>query len=92
MIKQYRESREEFDKHYHKRSRVESVISVLKRVFGNNLTSKKRRSQRNELHLRTISYNIGITNLTTIKKMVNQLFCHSPLLRHVFYLSVILPF
>jgi transposase len=41
MIKQYRESREEFDKHYHKRSRVESVISVLKRVFGNNLTSKR---------------------------------------------------
>jgi transposase len=77
MIKQYRESREEFDKHYHKRSRVESVISVLKRVFGNNLTSKKRRSQRNELHLRAISYNIGITNLTTIKKTVNQLFCHT---------------
>jgi len=41
MIKQYRESREEFDKHYHKRSRVESVISALKRVFGNNLTSKR---------------------------------------------------
>jgi len=37
MIKQYRESREEFDKHYHKRSKAESVISVLKRVFGNNL-------------------------------------------------------
>jgi hypothetical protein len=50
---------------------------VLKRVFGNNLTSKKRRSQRNELHLRAISYNIGITNLTTIKKTVNQLFCHT---------------
>jgi transposase len=55
MIKQYRESKEEFDKHYHKRSRAESVISVLKRVFGNNLTSRRRRSQRNELHLRIIN-------------------------------------
>jgi hypothetical protein len=51
---------------------------VLKRVFGNNLTSRRRRSQRNELHLRAISYNIGITNLTTIKKTVNHLFCHTP--------------
>jgi transposase len=67
MIKQYRESREEFNKHYQKRSRVESVISELKRIFGNNLTSRRRRSQRNELHLRAISYNIGITSLITIK-------------------------
>jgi transposase len=70
MIKLYREDREEFDKHYHKRSRVESVYSVLKRVFGNTLSSRRRRSQRKGLYLRTISYNIRITNLTTIKEMV----------------------
>ena len=57
--------------------KAESVISVLKKIFGNNLTSKKRRSQRNELHLRAISHNIGKTNLTTIKKTANQLFCHN---------------
>jgi len=42
--KLYRDDREEFDEHYHQRSRVESV---LKKVFGNHLSSR-RRSQRNE--------------------------------------------
>lgn len=78
MFKLYREDREEFDKHYHKRdSRMESVYLVLKRVFGNNLSSRKRRSERNELCLRSINYNIGITNITSRKEMVRQLFCHS---------------
>jgi len=71
MVKLYKESREEFEKHYHKRSRVESVHSVMKRVFGSALLSRRRRSQRNELYLRVINYNIGINNLTTIKEKVN---------------------
>jgi len=70
MLKLYREDREEFDKHYHQRSRVESVYSVLKRVFGNALSSTRRRSQRNELYLRVINYNIGIANMMSIKEMV----------------------
>jgi len=48
MIKLYRDDREEFEKHYHQRSRVESLYSALKRVFSNHLTSRRRRSQRNE--------------------------------------------
>jgi len=70
MIKLYREDKEEFNKHYHQRSRVESAYSVLKRVFGNALSSRRRRSQRNELYLRAINYNIGIANMTSIKGMV----------------------
>ena len=69
ILKLYRDDREEFDKHYHQRSRVESVYSVLKRVFGNHLSSRRRRSQRNELYLRAINYNIGVANLTPIKEM-----------------------
>jgi len=68
MIKLYRDDREEFEKHYHQRSRVESVY-LLKRVFGNHLTSRRRRSQRNEHYLRAINYNIEIANLTSIKEM-----------------------
>jgi transposase len=60
MVELYKGSREEFEKHYHKRSRVESVYSVLRRVFGNASSSRRRRSQRNELYLRVINYNIGI--------------------------------
>ncbi len=38
----------------------------MKRVLQ-YLSSRRRRSQRNELHLRVISYNIGIANMTSIK-------------------------
>lgn len=70
MLRLYREEKEEFDKHYNQRSKVESVYSVLKRVFGNALSSRRRRSQRNELYLRVINYNIGIANIKSIKWMV----------------------
>ena len=41
----------------------------MKRVFGNHLSSR-RRSQRNEPHLRAINYNIEIANITSIKEIV----------------------
>jgi len=52
---------------------VESVNSILKRVFGNHLSLRRRRSQRNEHHLRVISYNIRIANRILIKAMLKQL-------------------
>jgi len=57
-----------FLKRYHQRSKAESVYSALKRCYGNYLSSHKRRAQRRELHLKTLTYNIGIANLTTIRE------------------------
>ena len=57
-----------FLKRYHQRSKAESVYSALKRCYGNYLASHKRRAQRRELHLKTLTYNIGIANLTSIKE------------------------
>jgi len=65
-----------FLKRYHQRSKAESVYSALKRCYGNHLSSHKRRAQRRELHLRTLSYNIGIVNLTNIKEE-SQITFHS---------------
>jgi len=64
----YREDGEAFMARYHGRSRAESVWSVLKRVYGNSLSSRKRRMQVRELHLRTIAYNIGVVNLAEVSK------------------------
>jgi transposase len=47
-------------KRYHQRSKAESVYSALKRCYGNYLSSHRRRAQRCELHLKTLTYNIGI--------------------------------
>jgi len=68
MIKLYREDRKMFDRHYHQRSLVESVYSVLKTVFGNHLTSRRRKTQKRELMCRVVAYNIDRTNLIAIQE------------------------
>lgn len=72
MIKLYRNDRKMFDRHYHRRSLVESVYSVLKTVFGNHLTSRRRKTQRRELMRRVIAYNIDRVNLTAIKEEMRR--------------------
>ena len=57
-----------FLKRYHQRSKAESVYSALKRCYGNYLSSHRRRAQRRELHLKTLTYNIGIANLTNTRE------------------------
>ncbi len=68
MITLWLEDKKSFLERYHQRSKAESVYSALKRCYGNHLASHKRRAQRRELHLKTLTYNIGIVNLTTIRK------------------------
>lgn len=70
MIRLYRADREEFDKHYHKRSIAEVPYSVIKRVFGYTLTSLRWITQRIELFIKVIIYNIDIA----IKEQVYQLY------------------
>jgi len=68
MITLWLEDQAAFLKRYHQRSKAESVYSALKRCYGNHLASRKRTAQRRELHLKTLSYNIGIANLTNIRE------------------------
>ncbi len=68
MIRLRLEDKESFLKRYHQRSKAETVYSVLKRCYGNHLSSRNRTTQRRELHLKTLSYNIGIANRTTIRE------------------------
>jgi transposase len=68
MLTLWLEDQATFLKRYHQRSKAESVYSVLKRCYGNHLASRKRRAQRRELYLKTLSYNIEIANLTNIRE------------------------
>jgi len=68
MLTVWVEDQATFLKRYHQRSKAESVYSVLKRCYGNHLASRKRNAQRRELHLKTLTYNIGIASLTTIRE------------------------
>ena len=50
--------REEFDSYYHKRSNVESTFHSIKSKLGENIKSKNRIAQENEMLCKIISYNL----------------------------------
>lgn len=52
--------REEFLRHYHKRSNAESVFSMVKRKFGDSLRSKSREAQVNELLMKFLCHNLCV--------------------------------
>jgi transposase len=56
----FQANREEFNRKYHTRSNVESVFSALKRKFGENIRSKNRVAQVNEVLCKLIAYNLTV--------------------------------
>ena len=60
MIKLWRDHKEEFLQHYHKRSNVESTFSSMKRKFLPYIRSKDDVSQENELLCKVICHNASV--------------------------------
>jgi transposase len=59
--------KEHFDKRlYNQRNIIEALFSALKRVFGSTLMSRKAKTQRAEISMKIIAYNIG--------KRINEIF------------------
>jgi transposase len=56
----FQANREEFNRNYHRRSNVESVFSALKRKFGENIRSKNKVAQVNEVLCKLIGYNLTV--------------------------------
>src|SRR3954471_22506886 len=53
---------------YNQRNKNETIISVIKRLFGEHITSRLVRTQNRELSFRCIAYNTHrLTNLTIIR-------------------------
>lgn len=50
--------REDFLKHYHKRSNIESTFSMIKRKFGDFIRSKTDTAMKNEVLLKVLCHNI----------------------------------
>jgi hypothetical protein len=65
---------------YNQRNKDETIISVIKRLFGEHVTSRLVRTQNRELSFRCIAYNIHrLTNLTIITWFVKP-YCTSLLI------------
>jgi transposase len=53
-------NKEEFMRHYHKRSNAESTLNMVKMKFGDKLKSKNFRAQQNELLCKFIAHNLVV--------------------------------
>jgi transposase len=60
MLHFYSYNQEEFNRHYHKRSNVESTFSMIKARFGERLRSKTERAQINEALLKVLCHNLCV--------------------------------
>jgi transposase len=60
MYKFFTENRKEFEKHYHKRSNVESTNSMIKRKFSNHLKGRKHTAQTNEILMKCLCHNLCV--------------------------------
>jgi transposase len=58
MFHYYQYRREEFLKHYHKRSLVEAVFSAVKRKFGDSVRSKTLTAMHNEVLAKLVCHNL----------------------------------
>lgn len=58
MYKLFTEKYEEFARHYHKRSNVESCFAMIKRKFGDYCRCKSQRSQVNEILAKVLTHNL----------------------------------
>jgi transposase len=52
-------NKEEYLRHYHRRSNVESVLSAVKRKFGDSVRSKTETAMKNEVLGKLICHNIS---------------------------------
>jgi len=62
MIRLWKDDKKLFDKEYHRRSIIESIISAQKQRLGHTLSSRKKDLQRKELRLKVICYNLLVLN------------------------------
>jgi len=60
MFHYYQFKREDFDAHYHRRSNIETVFSMVKMKFGPALRSKTQQAQVNELYCKFLCHNICV--------------------------------
>lgn len=60
MFVYFRDHKEEFMQHYHKRSNAESVFSMMKRKFGSNVRTRNSIAQENEVLCKALCHNICV--------------------------------
>jgi len=67
------ENKEEYGKHYHKRSKVESANHSKKALFGDKVYSRLKEARENEETLRWVNHNINVLSRANYEWGINPL-------------------
>ena len=60
MFEYFKNHKQEFFEHYHKRSNVESTFMMIKQKFGSNLVTKSFAAQQNEILCKILCHNLAV--------------------------------
>jgi len=63
MVGCFRYREPEFRRHYHQRSKIETVFSMVKKKFGGHVRCRKRVAQENELLAKFILHNFRVVTM-----------------------------
>jgi len=75
MFQYFTSNKEEFLRSYHKRSNAEATFSMIKRKFGNNVTTKNLTGMTNEILCKAICHNICVLIQEFFERNVKIPFC-----------------
>lgn len=77
MYHLYSYNRDEFAKHYHKRSNVETVFAMIKAKFGDSLSGKTTEAQTNEVLAKIVAHNLCVLIQSFYELGVDPVFGHT---------------
>lgn len=66
--------REEYLKHYHQRSNIESTVSMIKRTLGDDVKSKTDLAQKNEVYAKFVCHNLRVVVAEMFQLGISPLF------------------
>jgi transposase len=74
MYLYYNFRREDFLNHYHKRSKVESVMSMAKAKFGDGVRSRTDTAMKNEVLCKFLCHNICVVHQSQLELGIEPVF------------------
>lgn len=76
MYHLFKYKEEEFLKHYHQRSNVESAFSMMKRKFGDNVRGRTETAKTNEALLKILCHNVCVLSNASMKFGIDPMAKH----------------
>jgi transposase len=74
MVHYYAFNRDQYMAHYHKRSNIESTVSMIKRKFGDYVRSRTETAMRNEVYAKLLAHNLCVVHSSQVELGIEPVF------------------